>query len=57
MRDQQHGLAGGGGDPLQFQVHLFARHRVERAERLVHQQDRRIVHQRPADRRALLHPA
>ena len=38
-------------------AHLVARDRVERAERLVHQQDARIVHERPADRGALAHAA
>jgi hypothetical protein len=55
--DQQHRLAGGHPDALQFEVHALARHRVERAERLVHQQHRRIVQQRPQDRDALLHAA
>ena len=37
--------------------HLLAGQRIERAERLVHQQDVGLVHQRPADRHALLHAA
>jgi len=32
----------------QLQIHLVARHRVERAERLVHQEQRRVEQQRPA---------
>jgi hypothetical protein len=36
---------------------IFARLRVERAERLVHQQDARAVRERARDRDALLHPA
>ncbi len=44
-------------DALQLQVHVLARHRVQRAEGLVHQQHRGVVQQRPADRGALLHAA
>ena len=57
MRDQQHRLAGLALDPHQLDIHLLARHGVERAERLVHQHDLGIVHQRAADRGALLHAA
>ena len=57
MGDQQHGLAGLALDPHQLDIHALARHGVERAERLVHQHDLGIVHQRPADRGALLHAA
>ena len=39
------------------EVHLVARERVERAERLVHEQDLGILGQRPHDRRPLLHAA
>ena len=42
---------------VQFDVHLFARECVERAERFVHQQNGRPVQQRTAQRDALLHPA
>jgi hypothetical protein len=38
-------------------IHALAGHGVERAERLVHQHDLGIVHQRPADRGPLLHAA
>ena len=38
-------------------VHPLAGHLVERPERLVHQQDRRLERERPGDRDALLHPA
>ena len=38
-------------------VHPLAGHLVERAERLVHQQDRRLEGERPGDRDALLHAA
>src|SRR5580658_1203972 len=54
--DQEHGFSGFALDPHQFDIHPLARHRVERAERLVHQHDLGIVHQRAADRGALLHP-
>ena len=55
MRDQQYRLASFALDTLQLHVHLFARHGVERAKRLVHQHDLGIMHQRAADRSALLH--
>src|ERR1700704_1259177 len=38
-------------------IHLIARNGIERAERLVHQQELRVVDERPADRDALAHPA
>ena len=57
MRDQQHRLAAGLPDALQFQVHPLARQRIQRAERLVHQQDARVAHQRAADAGTLLHAA
>ena len=45
--------------PQALNVHrnLLARQRIERAERLVHQQHARSVHQRAADRHALPHAA
>ena len=43
--------------PLQFDIHPLARQGVESAERLVHQQQRRIVDQSAHDRHALLHAA
>ncbi len=55
--DEQDGLARGRPDALQLDIELIARDRVERAERLVHQEQCRIVEQRPADRRALAHAA
>ena len=60
MRDEEHGLARGGGlapHAQQLEIHLVARHRVERAERLVHQEQGRVQQQRAADRRPLLHAA
>ena len=44
-------------EPHQQQVHLVARERVERAERLVHQQQAWVGCQRTHDRGALLHAA
>ncbi len=55
MGDENDSLAALRPDPLQVEVHLLARHRIERAERLVHQKDARVVDQRPADGGALLH--
>ena len=40
-----------------LEAHLVARQRVERRERLVHQQNIRIEQQRPGDGDALLHAA
>ncbi len=67
-RRQVHGLGdrvghehdGGRGlaaDPEQLGLHVLARHLVERAERLVHQQQRRVRGQGSGDRDALLHAA
>ena len=44
-------------DPQQLQVEPLARHLVERSERLVHQQERRIERERPGDRDPLPHAA
>ena len=57
MRDQQDRLAGLVVDALELEIHALARHGIEGAERLVHEDDLRIVHQRPADGGALLHAA
>ena len=57
VRDEHDRLAALAPEPEQKQVHLVARERVERAERLVHQQHVRVLRQRADDRRALLHPA
>jgi hypothetical protein len=40
--------------PLQLQLHLLAELQVERAERLVEQQDTRVVNERAPERDALL---
>ena len=57
VRDQHDRRVGGAGDALELHVHLVARHRVERPERLVHQQDLGVVAQRARDRDALAHAA
>ena len=44
-------------DPLQLHVHEVAAQLVERAERLIEQQDGGLGDQHPANRRALRHPA
>jgi hypothetical protein len=55
--DEDDGLAGVHPDALDQQIHLVARKGVERAERLVHQHDRRIHREAADDRSALLHAA
>ena len=57
MRDQHHRLAALAPDALEIEIHLLARHGVEGAERLVHQQNARIVDECSTDGRALLHAA
>jgi len=55
--DEQHGLGIGEPQPLQLEIELVAGHGVERAERFVHEQQRRIEQQRAADGDALAHAA
>src|SRR5436190_218731 len=55
--DEQHTDAPLGADLLQVEVELVARQRVKRSERLVHQQLRRIVDERAAERDPLAHAA
>jgi len=61
--DEEDGLAllgGAGGlapDAQQLEVHLVARHGVQRAEGLVHEENRRIQYQRATQRGPLLHAA
>ena len=55
--DEQGGLAPLAPDPKQFEVHVLPRHEIERTERLIHQQQGWIVHQRAADGGTLLHAA
>ena len=47
----------GHPEALQFNVHVLARHGVERPERLVHEQHRRIMHQGADNADPLLHAA
>src|SRR3981081_2857104 len=55
MGDEYHGLAVALPDIEQLEIHLVAGERVERAERLVHQQYRRVVDERAADAGPLPH--
>src|SRR5918992_4573001 len=57
VRDEQHRHLAGGLQVAQREPQLLAREGVERAERLVEQQDLGLVDQRAADRGALLHAA
>ena len=57
VRDEDDRLAALLPEPEQQEVHLVARERVERAERLVEQQHLRVLRERAHDRRALLHAA
>ena len=57
VRHKQRGLGVLLPQIEQQLVHLVAGDRVERAERLVHQQQLGVIDQRPADRDALAHPA
>ena len=55
--DEDDGLRPLGPDAQELEGHHFARQGIERAERLVHEQDVRIADERPADCRPLLHAA
>ena len=57
MRDEQRRARPLGPDALQLEVQALAGHLVERAERLVEQQDLRLDHERTRDRDALAHAA
>jgi hypothetical protein len=57
MGHEQHGEFRVLPEPQQLFLHLAACERVERGERLVHQEDMRLERQRARDRDALLHPA
>ena len=57
MGDEEDRRAGLLPDAQQLLVELVAGDLVERAERLVHQQDARPADQRPGDRHALAHAA
>jgi len=55
--DEQHGQGPLGADPLQLVVQQVAGHRVQCAERLVHQHDVGVLRQRAGHRDALAHAA
>ena len=57
VRHEHHGLAGRPPQRLELVVQHVTGHRVERAERLVHQQDLRVLRERPRQRGALPHAA
>ena len=57
MRDEDNRRAACFPDAEQLRVQPLARHLVERAERLVHQKERRVERERARDRHALLHSA
>ena len=57
MRDEDDGAAALLPDPQQLEVQALARHLVESAERLVHQEQRRRKRERTGDRNPLLHSA
>ena len=57
MGHEDDGHAGARPDLQELALQLLARERVERAERLVHQQDVGIVGEHARDRDALLHAA
>src|SRR5262245_37460586 len=56
VRDEEDRLPSLLPDPEQLETHLFARQGVEGPERLVHEQDLRVVDERATDRGPLLHP-
>ena len=57
MRDENNGAAGFAADIRQQLLHDDSGLRVKRSERLVHQQNFRLVGQRSGDGRSLLHAA
>ena len=57
VRDDDHGLPQAALDAAKLRVQLGAGDRIERAERLVHQQHRRIGRERPRHADALTLPA
>ena len=57
MRHEDHGRAGLGGDPGELGLQVLARHLIEGAERLVHEQQPRVLGERTRDRHPLLHAA
>lgn len=57
MRDEDHRDFHAFPDAAQFDLHGAARLRIQRAERLIHQQDPWLVGERARDLHALLHAA
>ena len=57
VRHEDDRLAGRAPDPLDLALEDLARLRVERGERLVHQEDRGVGRERARDRAALAHAA
>jgi hypothetical protein len=57
MRSDSRMASGCEPDPLQFDIELVARERVERSKGLVHQKEVRIIDERAADRSTLTHAA
>src|SRR5262245_1596734 len=57
MGDEHHGRTPLEPQRLQIDANALPRHRIELAQRLVEQQRVRLMHQRLAERRALLHAA
>ena len=55
MRHEDHGRPGLLPDAQHLSVEALAGHLVERAERLVHEQERGFQSQRAGDRHTLLH--
>ena len=55
--DEQHRQAPVADERVELLVERVAGHRVEGAERLVHQQDVGVLGERPGQRAALAHPA
>jgi len=56
VRNEHDSIVQRDPKPLQVKVHLFARQRIERPERLVHHQEPGRLHERAADGDALPHP-
>ena len=55
MGDEEDGLASARADALDVQRHLVAGQGIQRAEGLIHQEERGVVDQRPADGHPLFH--
>ena len=55
VRNKDGRLPGLSTNLLQFEVHLLAGHSIQRTERLVHEQQHRIVNERPRNGHTLLH--